>query len=793
MILTLKWLKEFLDTNASIEIIEETLTSIGLEVESVIDRRAELSCFLIGKILEASPHPNANKLQVCKVQISDTKVLQIVCGAQNARAGILVVLAPIGTQINSTSIVIKEAEIRGVKSYGMLCSRAELSLGKEILPEQLESGILEMPETAQIGDNLTKYFDLDDIIFTCNVTPNRGDCLSVYGIARDLSASGIGTLKTLTLPTTTLPEIVDNSENAASAKCAIFSLWQIENITQLQTPSWIRYRLENVGIKRVNPVVDILNYVSHSFGQPMHAYDATTLKGQLSVNYAKQGCDFLALDAKQYHLVDSDIVINAGKEIAAIAGIIGSQDTKIALTTSKIVIESAVFDATTISNTGKRLKIQTEARYRFERHVDPELCLTAAQIAVQMCVEICGGKLIASSVAKRNNTKQKFLVLNISNVENFLGLKIAENEIIAILEKLGFVINKTEQNYKVAVPSWRSDIDNENDLISEIIRIYGYNRIPAQNIPQVYTKNTPDKVAILNTLLVQSGYTEVITWSFVSNKASKEFSINNNAIELENPISEELAYLRQSIIPNLLETTKKTQARSINSASVFEIGPVFWDVNPDDEIETLALLKCGPIEEMNPYNKPQNADICDLKGDIEYLFKYLKIDLTKLSYSQQNLPKFCHPKKCSNIFLDGIKLGYMGELHPGLAKELKCKTLIAELYIDSLQMPKLALSNSYYCPSSYQAVKRDLAFLIDQKRELGPILTAVLNLRTDLIKKVNLFDIFQDHSIPKEKKSFAITYWIQAEDRTLTDSEITQVQQQIISLVYEEFKATLRV
>jgi phenylalanyl-tRNA synthetase beta chain len=437
MIITLKWLKEFLHTNAEIEIIEATLTSIGLEVESIIDRREELSTFFIGKILSTAPHPSADRLQICQVQIGHNQILQIICGAQNARAGISVVVATIGSLIKSSSIVIQEAEIRGVKSYGMLCSKAELSLSSAILPKQSNSGILEMPDDAQIGDNLTKYFDLDDVIITCNVTPNRGDCLSVYGIARELAAAGIGTFLPAKIPSLSVVEQV-KAPNLVSVltpkECPFFSLWNLENMQQVQTPDWISYRLENVGIKSIHPIVDILNYVSHSFGQPMHAYDSSSLHGAITVANSEEGANIIALDENQYQLSDKDIVVRSENEILSIGGIIGSKNSKIASDTSKITIESAIFEPTSIASTGRKLRIQTDARYKFERSVDSEFCLTAVKIAVQMCIEICSGKLVSSIMVDNRKHAAEPIIFNPNHIKNFVGVEINENRALEILK-----------------------------------------------------------------------------------------------------------------------------------------------------------------------------------------------------------------------------------------------------------------------------------------------------------------------------------------------------------------------
>lgn len=792
MIISLKWLKEFLDTNASYKLIEETLTNLGLEVESVLDKGKGLSNFLIGKILKAIPHPNANKLQICTVQISESQTLQIICGAQNARAGIFVIVATIGATLPGNGTIIQEAEIRGIKSFGMLCSRSELSLNSAILPEQGDIGIIEMPKEAQIGDSLTKYFDLDDIILTCNVTPNRSDCLSVYGIARELAAAGLGVLKTPKIPEQKESLNVPGEIKTLPHQCTLFSTWHIENLAVIQTPDWLRHRLANVGIKSINAIVDILNYVSHSFGQPMHAYDEQTLDGDLIVVSATQQSNFLAIDEKNYAIEVGDIVATAGNKIVSLAGIIGSKESKVTDLTRKITIEAALFDSSKISNTGRRLAIQTDARYRFERGVDADFCINAAKLAVQMCLDLCGGTLTRFHILDCRIKAQKPLTLNLNKIQNFLGISIEENVALKILTNLGFHVTNTPC-CQITPPSWRLDIHNENDLISEIIRAHGYDKIPLSPIPQEIQNTQQGKEEMLRSFLVQIGYTEVITWSFISEQNSKEFGINEiERLKLANPISEDLAYMRHSIVPNLIHFVQRGEARSVQSHTLFEIGPVFWSSDEMDQKQTLSMLKCGPLTEPNPHNNTQDADIFDLKGDIEHLLKNCNIGPLELHFSSDNAPTYLHPKRFANIFFQNIKLGYIGEIHPKMQKNLKFKTFVSEIHIDTIKMPVINFATQYSFPSNYQAVRRDLAFLIDKKCELGPVLRAISNLRQDLIKQINLFDVFENASLPENKKSFAITYTLQAADRTLTESEIMQVQQQIIAFMHDSFKANLR-
>ena len=406
MIFTLKWLKDFLETDQDVLSIANNLTNLGLEVESVIDRREELSQFIIGEIIHVSPHPNANKLQICKVDIGNKNEINVICGAKNARKGIKVVFAPCGSKIPESSIIIQNTQIRGVESSGMLCSYQELNILVQTDTNNY-SGIIEMPSESVVGSNLINYFDLDDVIFDISITPNRGDCLSVYGIARDLAAKDVGLLKPINHPPMTMKESDNIKITILEPNIVpLFSTWNISGIEQTKTPEWIVSRLFKVGIKSINVVVDVLNYVSHSFGQPMHAYDSDTISSELQVGHSMEST-FIALDEKEYKLTNKDLVVTSCNKVAALVGIIGSNETKVTNSTTNILIESAIVNNEKIATTGRNLKINTQARYKFERHVDPNACLLSAQIAVDMISTICKGKFIGAQIID-NRTKNVY-------------------------------------------------------------------------------------------------------------------------------------------------------------------------------------------------------------------------------------------------------------------------------------------------------------------------------------------------------------------------------------------------
>jgi len=787
---TLSWLKLFLDTNASLEEISDNLTKIGFEVEEIIDKSKELEAFEVARIVDAKPHPNADKLQVCTVATKKGN-LQIVCGAHNARANLNVVLAPVGVTVPNGNFVIKQAKIRDVESNGMLCSAEELFIEKE------SSGIIELPEDAVIGENFAKYLGLDDPMIEIDVTPNRGDCLGVYGVARELAAAGLGVLKIVSWPeikATTSSVVIDDSQD-----CLAFASIEVKNITNKESPVWLKNLLQNIGCKTVSAVVDVTNYICYSFGRPMHAYDNDKLSGNLRVcKAADNDPEFHALSDKKYKLQSSDLVIKDNSGIQALAGIIGGFASACNIETKNIILESASFNKELVTTTGRRLAIETDSRFRFERATDINIVDTAAAFAAKMIVDICGGEIGSLNLAGTIEHDPNITSLNEADIIKATGVNISINEAGSILEKLGFVVSYSVKALKASTPSWRHDVAIKEDLIEEIIRIYGFDKIPATPIStNLEFKLAPIEVLrgnLARRVLASIGYDELVTWSFMNSKFAKLFADIKNELKLQNPISQELDYMRPSILPNLLEAISKNSARSIHDMALFEIGPVFFGSAINDEKLYASGVRIGDIGS-SLHSDAKAIDVFDIKFDVELLLKELGLSLDNMQLESTNLPNYYHPFKATSIFLGKNLIGYFGELHPITLREygIEKRVIAFEINISSIpESRSKAGRRGAFAVSDYQAVNRDFAFLIDRNIPAGKVIRTISGLDKKLIKNIEIFDLYMGDKIDSTKKSIAFRVLIQSDDHTLSEAELTSLQQKIIIEVEGQFGAKLR-
>lgn len=787
MLITLNWLKEVIDTNASAKEIADELLKLGIEVE--IESREDLKPFVVAQIVSAKPHPSISKLTLCQVIAGGKEILQIVCGARNAKEGLKTILAPIGATIPSNGIVIEPRTLGGELSDGMLCSAAELLLD---LPQQ--EGIIEMPLDAKPGEPLLSYFELDDVLFHLEITPNRGDCLSVYGIARELAAAGLGRLRQLPEKQVEQQHEIKKSPDF----CPLFSLWSIEKIQSgAKTPEQILKRLEKAGIKPVNAPVDILNYVAHTFGQPMHAYDMHTCSGEISVE-KRSGFELEALDGCSYKIAGEAISIVCNDNVIALAGIIGSNSTKVKNNTKDIIVEAGIFDSKCIGRTGQELKLNTQARHRFERGVDPALCLAAARIAVNMILEVCGGILVQTDVRSSiyvgsisegdfhqliQSRLTSTIKLHLTNVREILGQHVEEEKVVSILENLGFSICKSGDCLHVRTPTWRTYMELEEDVVSEIARSIGYDSLASCSIAQnrVVSHSLEDKA---RTICASLGYAEIISWSFVGSEQLLSFS-QEQSIQIENPISQEMSFMRQSLIPQMADIVQKNNSRGAKGGSIFEIGPAFFQ---QEEVQTLAILKSGQTLETSVHTKTQQADIFDIKGDVNRILSILGQE--KIIYRRQALPG-CHPHKCASIISGNQCIGYLGVLMPTSIRQKQPEICFAEIYLSKLSLMQQELKRELKV-SNYQQVQRDFAFFVDQKCELGPVLDAIKECNPEIIRDVILFDVFQGPEVPQGKKSFAVSCMMQSQTGTMSETEILSIHGHIISKVAEKFGAQPR-
>ena len=799
MIITIPWLKEHLNTNANQEKIIDQLTNLGLEVESVKVNFGELSKFKIAKILKVEKHPNADKLKVCEVNIGNRKVVKIVCGALNAKEGLLTIYAPPGAIIPKSQFKLKIAKIRGVESSGMLCSESELNLSNE------NDGIIELKnKDKEIGKSYFK--SKGEKVIEISITPNRADCLGVRGIARDLASSGIGNLikikKTIIKQNYKQPIKVSISKDKDQG-CLSFGSCYIKNITNKESPSWLKNKIFVLGLKPISAVVDITNYVMFDLNRPLHAYDADKIDKEIIVRGSRDGENFEALDNKKYKLKANMCVITDKSNILGLGGIIGGSKTSTELETKNILLESAYFLPKSIRKTSRLLNIISDAKYRFERGVDPNSIQEGLEIATALIIKICGGEASKLNIIGTTNHKKIIIDLDIKKFIKVIGISISNKEVDQILKSLGCKVKVRNKSFKVEVPSWRHDIFQDIDLIEELIRIKGFDKIKLIEPEKRREKNTlnfKQKIFHLSQrALASKGYMETVTWSFTDSKIDKEFSKGEKEIKIFNPISSDLDILRRSIFSNLSISMKKNQDRGNEDLSLFEVGPTFFGKNPGEQQIVVGALKCGLVGRKSWLEKSRKIDVFDVKSDTIKTLVELGLNESDL-YISSNAKNCYHPGRSGSVNLKSEKgphLAYFGELHPGIITNLdfKEKNIFGlEIFLKNIPQPnkKLRVSKINYLVSDFQKSERDFAFVVDKSFSAGELELLIKKIDGDIIKKVTTFDVFEGQNIPKGKKSIAINIIIQAQNKTLTEKDLDQISQKIIETVKEKTGATIR-
>lgn len=785
---TLSWLKKFLDTNASLEELATCLDKIGLEVEEIVDHSKLLSNFEVAEITEATKHPSADKLQVCKVKSSEGE-LQIVCGASNARAGIKVVLAKVGTLIPKGDFKIKKAKIRDVESCGMMCSFDELGLAGD------SSGIIELDSEAKIGENPAKYLGADDPMIEIAITPNRGDALGVYGIARDLAAAGMGKFKhpNWSKLDYSKSDIIDDTND-----CTAFLQIEIENLENKESPAWLKNYLTAIGLTPISAIVDITNYVCFVYGRPMHAYDRDKLDGPLKVTRAKNGEKFEALNDKIYELSSDDLVVRDNNHAQCLAGIIGGSLSSCDLNTKNLILEAAFFNKDLVTNMGRKHMIETDSRYRAERRLDIEMLVPASAEAAEMVLEICGGNIKQANISGSVEYKTRTTSIDEATIERLTGAKISIKESAEILEKLGFGVKVSGTKLEAAIPSWRHDVSIKEDLIEEIVRIRGFDKIDSIPVPTNLdfrlAPNLTNSSNISKRILANLGYDEVVTFSFMNSKYASSYANLKDNLYLKNPISSELDYMRPSILPNLLEAIGKNKTRSILEGAIFEVGPTFVDSDIKGENITISAALWGSIGS-DLHKTSKEADIYDIKADLEVLINELGLSLDNLQLKTENLPEYMHPSRGASLSLGKNQIGYFGEVHPLILKEydIEKRVVFFEINLNAIPEKRLKFGRRPdYKPSSFQPNVRDFAFLIDKDKPVGPMEKAALSIDKNLIKSAEIFDVYMGKGLPEDKKSIAVRVVIQAQDHTLSEEELTAIHQKIIASMEKNFEAELR-
>ena len=788
------WLTEHLKTNAHFEEIEKKLTSIGLEVEDIQDTGKAYKDFIVGQVLEEKKHPNADKLKLCKVDIGKEKV-DVVCGAPNVEKGMKVVYAPVGSTIPVNQMKIKAAKIRGVESYGMMCSEYELGISNE------HDGIIRLEEKETIGRSFSEIYGLNDIVIEIGITPNRQDCLGVKGIARDLASAGMGELLERKISrekgSFKSPIKIEIQDNKI---CSAFAGRYFRNVKNTESPEWLKNKLKSIGLRPISALVDITNFVMYDENRPLHVYDADKIDGKIIVRSANDGESFLALDEKDYHLKNGMCVIADEKKVLGLGGIMGGESTGCSTETKNVLLESALFDEINTAKTGRNLSILSDARYRFERGIDPNSTLKGIDLATQLILEICGGECSEVELAGNIKENKNEVSTSSSYISRRLGFEVSDKELISILSSLGIETSQTGDVIKCLIPSWRQDINGEADISEEVIRIKGYENIPTSNIrlKSKINKNilnyAQKKLMKARHFIASIEYDELVTFSFTDSKNCEVFG-DINKLKIVNPISEELDILRPNLLPNLLQAIKKNKNRNFDSFSIFEIGSQYRSTSPEDQLNVACGIKSGIKAQKSWKNMQTEFDIYDVKQDLTSLIDYLMPGNKKISVSN-DCPSWYHPGRSGSIKINNsVIAGYFGELHPRVANQFKIKnkTNIFELYLDELPNTEKKTTNKPVLNlSDFQIVTRDFAFVIDKKVKSEEVVTSAFKVDKELIRNVEIFDLFEDDSLGKDKKSIAIKVTLQSNEKTLAENDISEISSKIIESVEKSTSGTVR-
>lgn len=788
-----QWLREWVNPRMTTTQLAEQLNLAGIEVASVSPIAGHFERVIVGQILEAKPHPNASRLQLCQVDIGAQAPLAIVCGASNARVGIKVAVAQIGAVLPN-GITIKEVKLRGALSQGMLCSSQELGLSTP------SEGILELPEDAPLGHDLRAYLQLDDQSLDIHLTPNRGDCLSIQGLAREVAAL---TEHPLTKPAMPIPAITMTDlypvkvESEGDCPCYLGRL--IRGIDpQAVTPRWISERLFRSGLRTIHPVVDVTNYVLLELGQPLHAFDLARLHGMITVRRAQQGETLTLLDGKTVTLDVKTLVIADEKQVQALAGIMGGQFSAVQETTTDLFLESAFFSPAIIAGRARHYGLQTESAYRFERGVDPQLARQGLERATQLILAIAGGQAGPVVMKSCSTTPPPWpsILLRARRVEKLLGIVLTSTQIENYLQRLGMPGQYLEQEvaWQVTPPSWRFDLKQEVDLIEELARLHGYEQIPATQ-PTAQLSFSPLSVQrrardVLQSLLAARDYQEVITYSFVEPSWQAHFVEQNKALTLVNPISSDLSVMRASLWPGLVHTACYNQKRQQTRIRFFEIGTCFqWHAGQIQQVPHLGILASGTVLPEQWGSTKQATDFFTLKADVSALFAQLGL-LDSIQFVIGEHPAL-HPGQTAQILCNGKNIGYIGRLHPqhqtqfDLAEPLYLVEIILD---DWLNIP-LPQFQSF---SKYPKVRRDLSFWLDKGIAAAAIMQQAKLVAGPWLQDLYLFDVYENKKQDTLQRSFALALLWQHAERTLTDTEVDESFAKIIHSLQQQFAIQLR-
>ncbi len=800
-----------MNTTATPQEIADKLTFIGLEIEEIIDRRRALEGFVVGEIIEAKKHPDADRLRVLTVDAGAGKHLQIVCGAPNARAGIKGILALPGVVIPASGEKLRAGKIRGIESQGMMCGADELSLGK------VHDGIIELPadvaSSVNAGDSaasaLEKIYNLDTI-FDGEITPNRGDYLGVNGIAYDLAAAGLGTIinDKIAAPKSEIanPIAIKIADEKLSS---VFAGIYIEGVKNCASPKWLQDFLTGIGLTPINAIVDISNFICYDINRPLHMFDADKIDGKmLTVRTAKTGEKIATLDNKEYALAESDIVVASGKNsenLESIAGVIGGVKSSISDTTKNVFIESALFDSASIRRTSSRLKIITDSKYRFERFVSPASVLQGINLAAKLIAEICGGKISDVVVVGKIPENKNRIKYPIAVFEKNIGIKIDEKIMKNILENLGCAVEVQGGFLNITTPEHRGDLKEIHDITEEIIRIHGYHNIPilpAKKRDMIKQNLTPvqRQIGLIKKSLCAAGMFETYSMMFANSDKLKSFiPADKKIVYLKNPLSSGADCMRASLLPNLLDAVANNHAKGFSNLALFECGSVFDGNNPGEEHTNITGIRCGKTMQKHWSNRARDYDVFDVKKDLYVAAEANGIDANKLTVSsdEKSLPAYLNPFKSGAVLYGKNTIGFFGEIHSNILKKFGIKNLPVMSFEISLldvveNKTQSSTTKGVFAVNNLQRITRDFAFVFDKNIFAQDVIRCVRKSAAELVTDVRIFDVYENEkTLGSDKKSVAIMINIQPVDKTLTDAGIEQISQKIVDNVKKELSGIL--
>lgn len=801
MKVTLGWLKDHLETDASLDTIVERLTMIGLEVDGVEDRGKAFAPFTVGRVVSAVPHPDADRLRVCVVDTGSGEV-QVVCGAPNARAGMKGVFAPSGTWIPGTRIQLRKTTIRGVESNGMLLSERELGLSDE------HEGIVDLPADAPVGAPYAAYAGLDDPVIEIGLTPNRGDCAGVRGIARDLAAAGLGRLKPLPTWSEMVPGAFDSPigvrldlPDEARDACRMFAGRYIRGVRNGPSPAWLQERLRAVGLRPISALVDITNFFTLDTARPLHVFDAAEVRGDIRARFARPGETLLALDGREYEAGEGMTMIADDERALGFGGIIGGEETGCTEATTEVFLESAWFDPVRTAATGRRIGVHSDARYRFERGVDPRSIVAGMEAATRMILDLCGGEASLPVVAGEEPEWRRRIGFRPSRVKALAGVDVPEDESGRILAALGFEVQTGGAEWRVSPPSWRPDVNGEADLVEEVVRIHGYDNIPVvpverpTSLPEPALDAEQSRAVRARRGLAVRGLIEAVTFSFMPTRHAVLFGGGDEALRVANPISADLDAMRPSILPNLIDAARRNRDRGLGDAGLFEVGPQYADPTPGGQALVAAGLRWGASGPRHWETRPRPVDVFDAKADALAAVRACggPADTAQVT---RDAPAWYHPGRSGTLRLGKVVLGWFGEIHPAVMRALDLDGPAAgfEVFLD--RVPETRGKDGKGRPLltlwPFQPVARDFAFVVDADVAAEQVARAARSADRALVDQVTVFDIYAGPGIDEGRKSVAIEVRFQPREATLTEADLEALTQKVVQAVERATGGRLR-